>query len=442
EMAILLKNISQIVNVTRNSKQTFMVDGYDLFCVTSNPDSKGKYAILLDSDGNILSYGSEDVIICPNYEYSTVIDCKGGAVLPGFTDAHTYPVWGGDREDDFFQKVAGASYMELSDNVNSSDLDYTVERTANASEDSLYASTLERIRASIRSMASKGTTTIECKTDYSLNWATEKKILRVLTRLKREIPLDISITYFAASILPKNSTTDAIVEDVVNTRLPDLQSSIENGEIIVDNVDVRRILRLGVFNVKQSRQILSKAQAMGLKLNFHAESISNGSSAELAASLMARAVSHLDEMSPAGVAALTSSRTAAVLLPTTTLLLRHQPPPAIAIAQAGVPIALGTDFRANLFCTSMPIVMYLACTTLGMTLEQAITAATINAAYSIGLSHRLGAITEGRQGDFVVINTRRWENIIFRLGESQDLIEYVIKKGRIIYSKATGHVIF
>ncbi|KAH9283677.1 putative imidazolonepropionase [Echinococcus granulosus] len=436
EMAILLKNISQIVNITRNSKQTFMVDGYDLFCVTSDPDFKEKYAILLDSDGNILSYGSEDVVICPNYEYNTVIDCKGGAVLPGFTDAHTYPVWGGDREDDFFQKVAGASYMELSDSVNSFHSDYTVERTANASEDSLYAATLERIK----SMASKGTTTIECKTDYSSNWATEKKILRVLTKLKRTIPLDISITYFAASILPKNLTSDSIVEDVVNTRLPDLQRSIENGEIIVDSVDVK--CAEGFFTVEQSRQILCKAQAMGLRLNFHAESISNGSSAGLAASLMARAVSHLDEMSPAGVAALTSSRTAAVLLPTTTLLLHHRPPPAIAIAQAGVPIALGTDFRANLFCTSMPIVMYLACTTLGMTLEQAITAATINAAYSIGLSHRVGAITEGRQGDFVVINTRRWENIIFRLGESQDLIEYVIKKGRIIYAKATGRVIF
>ncbi|VUZ45208.1 unnamed protein product [Hymenolepis diminuta] len=299
------------------------------------------------SDGNILSYGSEDLVICPNYEYDKIIDCNGGTILPGFTDAHTYPVWGGDRVDDFFQKVAGASYMELTDSVNSSDSDYTVEQTAIASEEALYHATLKRIR----SMASKGTTTLECKTGYCSNWATEKKILRILTRIKREIPLDVSITYFAASILPKHSTFSALAEDVVNTRLPELQNLMEKGEIMVNNIDVR--CAEGFFNIDQSRQILSKAQSLGLKLNFHAEAISNGSSAELAASLNARAVSHLDEVSPAGVAALTGSRTAAVLLPTTTLLLRHLPPPAIAIAQAGVPIALGTDFRANLFCTSM-----------------------------------------------------------------------------------------
>ncbi|VDD83726.1 unnamed protein product [Mesocestoides corti] len=396
------------------------------------------YLFLCDdfSGGTILSYGLEDVVICTNYEYDNVIDCKGGTILPGFTDAHTYPVWGGERVDDFIQRVAGASYMELTDNVNSSNTDYTVEQTANSSEEVLYAAALKRIK----SMTSKGTTAVECKTGYSSSWTTERKILRILTKLKRELPLDISITYFAASVLSKNASPDEIVEDVVQRRLPDLQSSIENGEIEVDNIDVR--CADGFFTIDQSRRILAKAMDMGLKLNFHAENFSNGSAADLAASLKARAVSHLDEVSPAGVAALTASRTAAVLLPATTLLLRRRPPPAVAIAQAGVPVALGTDFKANLFCTSMPIVMYLACTTLGLTLEQALTAATINAAYSINLSHKLGAITEGRQGDFVVINTKRWENIIFRLGESQELIEYVIKKGKVVYSKQTGRVSF
>ncbi|VDM01111.1 unnamed protein product, partial [Schistocephalus solidus] len=161
----------------------------------------------------------------------------------------------------------------------------------------------------------------------------------------------------------------------------------------------------------------------------------------LAASPKARAVSHLDNITPAGVAALTKSQTAAIILPITSLL-RRRSPPAVSIAQAGVPIVLGTNFNSSQYCSSMPLVMYLACATLGLMLDQALMAVTLNAAYSLTLSHKVGAITEGRQGDFVVINTRRWEHIILRVGETEDLIEYVIKKGNIVYCKQKRFISF
>ncbi|KAF5402709.1 Imidazolonepropionase [Paragonimus heterotremus] len=158
----------------------------------------------------------------------------------------------------------------------------------------------------------------------------------------------------------------------------------------------------------------------------------------LAGKLGARAASHLEEASPAGVAAMAASGTAAVLLPTTAQLLRLRPPPARAIIQAGVPVALGTDFNPNAYCLSMPIVMYLACTTLGMSPDETLAASTINAAYSLAMSDRVGAITVGRQADLIVLNCDRWENIIYRLGEAESLITHVIKKGQVIFSQENG----
>ncbi|GAA56142.1 imidazolonepropionase [Clonorchis sinensis] len=200
------------------------------------------------------------------------------------------------------------------------------------------------------------------------------------------------------------------------------------------------IILTGVYDIEQSARILRAGKSIGLNLNFHADELSDTGGAELAGRLGARAASHLEEASPAGVAAMAASGTAAVLLPTTAHLLRLRPPSARAIIQAGVPVALGTDFNPNAYCLSMPIVMYLACTTLGMTPEEALAGATINAAYSLNMSDRVGAITVGRQADIVVLNCDRWENIIYQFGEAESLITHVIKKGKLIFSQETGFV--
>ncbi|KAL7064698.1 hypothetical protein AAHC03_05567 [Spirometra sp. Aus1] len=353
------------------------------------------------SDGNILSYGLEDRITCPTSVYSKVIDCKGGAVLPGFIDAHTCPIWEGDRVPELVQKqAAGAFNLEMQETW------VDIHRTADATKMCLESVLYESCLARFRTMVKKGTTTVECKTGYGLTWENEERLLRILTRLKRDLPIDLSITFYAASTKPKNMTTEEFVDNIVEEQIPSLKKLMDTGEVCVHNIDVRS--KEGYFTAEQTRRIISAGMDIGLNANFHVGEDGHIRTAELAASLKARAVSHLDNITPAGVAALTTSGTAAILLPITSLFRHRHPLPAVSIAQAGVPLVLGTNFNPGQYCSSMPFVMYLACATLGLTLEQALMAVTLNAAYSINLSHKLGAITEGRQGDFVIINTRRY----------------------------------
>ncbi|BHF65950.1 Probable imidazolonepropionase [Sparganum proliferum] len=323
-----------------------MTDGYDTFHVTGVPDFHEKYAIILDSDGNILSYGLEDKITCPTLLYSRVIDCKGGAVLPGFIDAHTCPIWEGDRVPELVQKqAAGAFNLEMQETWVG--INRTAETTKMCLESVLYESCLARFRT----MVKKGTTTVECKTGYGLTWENEERLLRILTRLKRDLPIDLSITFYAASTKPKNMTADEFVDHIVEEQIPSLKKLMDTGEVCVHNIDVRS--KEGYFTAEQTRKIISAGTDIGLNANFHVGEDGHIKTAELAASLKARAVSHLDNITPAGVAALTTSETAAILLPITSLFLHRHPPPAVSIAQAGVPIVLGTNFNPGQYCSSM-----------------------------------------------------------------------------------------
>ncbi|KAA3680562.1 imidazolonepropionase [Paragonimus westermani] len=386
-MRTVVRNVKTIVNVLRRGPTKLRFDESDKIEITTS-GSGSRLALLVD-DGVITDFGEEECILRKQVRADCVVDCNGGCVIPGFVDAHTHPVWAGDRLHEF----------------------------------------------TLKGMVRKGTTTMECKTGYGLRWEVEEKLLKVLNKAKRELPIDISITFLSAHSVPRFSNAEEFSKHIATEQIPKLKNLMDGG-LSVDNIDV--FCEKGVFELEQSSRILTAGKSIGLNLNFHADELSALGGAELAGKLGARAASHLEEASPAGVAAMAASGTAAVLLPTTAQLLRLRPPPARAIIQAGVPVALGTDFNPNAYCLSMPIVMYLACTTMGMSPDETLAASTINAAYSLAMSDRVGAITVGRQADLVVLNCDRWENIIYRLGEAESLITHVIKKGQVIFSQEGG----
>ncbi|KAL3314698.1 putative imidazolonepropionase [Cichlidogyrus casuarinus] len=426
----LLKNIKQIVQVASDDREYYVVENNQHIVVKFSESKTADLVIVIENaTGNISAIGEESTVfqMYPEMTFSDVIDCKEGCVLPGFVDAHTHPVWAGDRVHEFADKLNGASYADI--HKSGGGINFTVRHTKSADPDDLYESFVRRIR----SMVKKGSTTIECKSGYGLDYETELRMLQLLTRGKRELPLDLSITYLAAHAVPAGMTSEQATNDIIDNQLPRLKQEIDSGKLLIDNVDV--FCEKDIYDVRQTEAILRAGADLGLEMNFHADELTNQGGAELAGRLGARAASHLEEASPHGVALMAQGKTAAVLLPTTALICKLRPPSATAMIQAGVAVALGSDFNPNAYCCSMPLVMFLACTTFGMSLEQALVGATLNSAYSLKLSHRLGAITVGRQADLLICNCAKWEHLIYQLGETEELIEMVLKKGKVIFRR-------
>ncbi|XP_029457437.1 probable imidazolonepropionase isoform X2 [Rhinatrema bivittatum] len=346
-------------------------------------------------------------------------------VLPGLVDAHTHPVWAGDRVHEFAMKLAGATYMEIHEAGGG--IHFTVEHTKNATEEELFNSFQQRLLRMLRA----GTTLVECKSGYGLALDTELKMLRVIERARRELDIGVSSTYCGAHSVPKGKTALEAADDIIHNHLPKLQEHMQSGDLHVDNIDV--FCEKGVFDLNSTRRILQAGKEIGLQMNFHGDELHPMNSAELGAELRAQAISHLEEISAQGIAAIGSAKCAAVLLPTTAYILRLKQPPAQEMLKAGVIVALGSDFNPNAYCYSMPMVMHLACTNMKISLNEALAAATINAAYALGKSQSHGSLEVGKQGDIIVINSSRWEHLIYQFGGHQELIKYVIVKGKIVY---------
>ncbi|MEE6521202.1 hypothetical protein FKM82_019299, partial [Ascaphus truei] len=201
------------------------------------------------------------------------------------------------------------------------------------------------------------------------------------------------------------SATEA-ADEIIRDHLPALEQSVLNGEIHVDNIDV--FCEKGVFDLESTRRILQAGKDLGLQINFHGDELHPMNSAELGAELGALAVSHLEEISDEGIAAMANAKCSAILLPTTAYILRLKQPRARHMLSAGVIVSLGSDFNPNAYCYSMPMVMHLACVNMKMSMNEALAAATINAAYSLGRSHTHGSLEVGKQGDVVIINAPRY----------------------------------
>ncbi|GBN96811.1 putative imidazolonepropionase, partial [Araneus ventricosus] len=260
-------------------------------------------------------------------------------------DAHTHPVWAGDRVKEFSMKLAGLSYMDI--HKIGGGIYYTVEQTQRASKDTLLRLLLARLGEMLRS----GTTLVEAKSGYGLETETEMKMLVVIEEAKKESPIEISSTFCGAHAVPKHMTSHQATEAVLNEQLPAVAEFMAAGTITVDNIDV--FCEKGVFDLEQSRRILTAGKEMGLQINFHGDELNPMEAAKMGAELGAKAIAHLEEISTHGMLAMAQSGTVAVVLPTTAYMLRLRPPPVKRMIEVGVPIALGTDFNPNAFCYSM-----------------------------------------------------------------------------------------
>lgn len=384
--------------------------------------------LLVDHHGRIADLGPHAEVTArhPHAVFDRDVDCRALCVVPGLCDAHTHPVWAGDRVHEFAMKLAGATYMDI--HAKGGGIGFTVGHTRNASEDELLRLVLARLDRMLR----QGSTLVEGKSGYGLETDTEMKLLRVLHRANTAHPVDVVSSFLGAHSVPKGSTAEEATVDVVERQLPELARLRAAGLISPTLVDV--FLEKGVFDAAQTERILRAGAELGLEHNFHGDEINFMAAGELAGRLRSLAVSHLEKISPEGIAAMALRPSVAVLLPTTAYILRLEHPPARALINAGVPVALGSDFNPNAHCLSMPLTMHLACVNLRLSMPEALVAATINAAASMACERDYGSLEVGKWADAVLVAADSWEHLVYEFGDPP--IAAVLKKGRVVFERA------
>jgi imidazolonepropionase len=314
-------------------------------------------------------------------------------ITPGLIDCHTHLVYGGNRADEFALRLAGASYEEIA--RRGGGIVSTVRATRLADEDSLFQQAARRLEA----LLAEGVTTLEIKSGYGLDLATERKMLRVARRLGESYPVTVYTTFLGAHALPPEyqGRADAYIKLVCEEMLPALHV-----EGLVDAVDVF-CENIG-FSVAQSEQVFSTAAKLGLPVKMHAEQLSNIGGTQLATRFKALSVDHLEHLSEADVVAMQQSGTAAVLLPGAYYFIREtKQPPLELLRRYRIPIAISTDSNPGTSpSTSLLLMLNMACTLFRMTTAEALMGVTANAALALGQADRHGLLAVGRAADFVV----------------------------------------
>lgn len=348
------------------------------------------------------------------------LDAAGAAVVPGLVDAHTHLAFAGDRDDEIRKRLAGASYQEIA--AAGGGIVRTVGATREASVEALTALVLSRLDE----MLLCGTTSAEVKSGYGLEAAAELRSLEAIRRAAARHPLQVVPTFLGAHEVPPEHRADRerYLELLIEQMLP---AVAERGLAVFADVFCER----GVFSVEESRRILLAARSHGLKLRVHADELAATGGAELAAELGARSADHLVHVSPAGMRALAASGCVATLLPIAAFYLRlGRFAPARDLLEAGAAVAIATDVNpGGGLSPSLPFAMALACFGMGLSLEEALSAATVNAAASLELSAEVGSIEPGKRADLVLLRSPRLLDLV-RVGVPA--IRAVVKDGRVV----------
>ncbi len=384
-------------------------------------------AVAIDA-GRVIAVGPTDAVRA-QVTAAREIDASGRVVCPGFVDPHTHLVWMGDRAGEFEQRIAGATYLEIM--AAGGGIMSTVRATRAASVEEMVAATRPRLDR----MLAHGTTTVEVKTGYGLETATELRQLAAIAALDRAHPATLVPTFLGAHAIPAEyrDRADAYVDLVVNEMLPAVVAQAGDALPFCDTLPFCDVFcEVGAFDLAQSLRILEAARDLGFPLKIHVDEFEPLGGTRLAVELGARSADHLVTTPPEDIAALGASDTVAVSLPCTPFGLGHHAyTPARAILEAGGALALATDCNpGTLWNESMPFVLALACRYLRLTPAQALVAATLNAACALGLGDRVGSLAPGYAADLLVLAVPDYRHLGYRFGGH--LVETVIKGGEVV----------
>jgi len=368
---------------------------------------------MLIVDGRIDAIGTSDQIE-KKANAAEAIDMGGRVVLPGFVDAHTHLVFAGDRLDDFERRARGQTYEQIANAGGG--IWSTVQKTRAARSEELFVRAKKHAEWFLRC----GTTTVEAKSGYGLTVEDEFKILQVLRRLSEQGPLEIVPTFLGAHAVPRDFDANSYIDLLVGDMLPSIA-----GERLAEFCDV--FCERGYFDIEQSRKILGAAKKLGLKLRGHVDQLSNSGGAQLMAELGATTADHLEKTDEQGIAALKSANVQPVLLPGSVYALGSRNyPRAREMITAGLAVVIATDFNPGSSPTpSMPMALSLACTQMKMSPAEAITAATINAAYSVNRGETIGSLEQGKFANFSIFDCEDCRELAYWFGFPQTHSVYV-----------------
>lgn len=376
-------------------------------------------------DGRILDVGIGKELQA-SYKAEKVIDASGCVVTPGLVDAHTHVIFAGDRVDEFEMRLRGATYLEIM--AAGGGIMSTVRRTRRASLEELVAQSRRRLDA----MLASGSTTVEVKTGYGLDTETELKMMEAILLLDQEHPLDLVPTFLGAHAVPEEykGHPEDYVDLVINEMLPALARWADEKGLEKKRIFCDVFCDEGAFSFEQSGKILRAAKDLGFSLKIHSDEFRALGATGLAVELGAASADHLACTPDSDVEKLAQSPTIAVLLPGTSFGLGHTHfADGRRFIEAGAALALGTDLNpGTCWCESMAFIMALACRYCGLTIQEALTAATLNAAYAIGMGEEVGSLERGKKADLVIWDVPDFRYLAYRFGVNP--VKAVFKEAR------------
>ncbi len=409
----LLININNLLQV-RDLKTSY-VSGKEMSIIPSI-----KSAYLLIDDGIIKDFG-EMKNSPKNLENFNIVDCKGKMVLPSWCDSHTHIVYAGNRSNEFIDRIKGLSYNEIANNgggiLNSVDI------LRNTNKEDLLKQSSNRIKEVIN----QGTGAIEIKSGYGLNMQSEKKMLQVISEIKKQNDIIVKSTFLGAHAFPREFTNNkkGYIDLIVNRMMPEYYEAR-----IIDYVDI--FCEKGYFNIEQSESILSRAKELGIKSKIHVNQFNSFGGIKLALKYNALSVDHLEVLTDQDLIDLKGGSTIPVALPTCSYFLGINYTPARNIIDNGLPLAIASDYNPGSSPSgNMNFVVSTACIKMKLTAEEAINAATINGAFAMGISDKVGSVTKGKIANLIVTeNISSINEIPYSFGSKK--ISKVILAGKII----------